>query len=146
MAMELEPVTTPFVPAEDRRQKIEEPPPVRLIAIEDCRLPATAGLEPKLDQFYLGLLRFFRVEDPARVAYHAENHDLYFQITELPQPRTDARSLGIAVPSLAELTQRLNEAEIEYIRQRGLIPGFDTISLYDPAGNPLEISEFGIAI
>jgi hypothetical protein len=146
MAMELEPVTTPFVPAEDRRQKIEEPPPVRLIAIEDCRLPTTAGLEPKLDQFYLGLLRFFRADDPLRVAYHAENHDLYFQIAELPQPRTDARSLGIAVPSLAELTQRLNEAEIEYIRQRGLIPGFDTIALYDPAGNPLEISEFGIAI
>jgi len=146
MAMKLAPVTTPFVPAEDRRPKIEEPPPVRLIAIEDCRLPAAAGLEPKLDQFYLGLLRFFRAEDPARAAYHAENHDLYFEITERPQPRTDARSLGIAVPSLAELTQRLSDAEIEYIRQRGLIPGLDTVFLYDPAGNPLEISQFGIVI
>src|SRR5580658_9327585 len=137
MAMELEPIATPYVPEEDRRQKIDEPPPVRLIAIDDCRLSAPAGLEANLDRFYLGLLRFFRLENIQSVAYHAENHDLYFDITEVPEPRTDMRSLGIAVPSLADLAQRLNEAEIEYIRQRGLVPGIDAILLYDPAGNPL---------
>ncbi len=144
--MELEPIATPFEPVEDRRPKIEQPPLVRLIAIDDCRLPATAGIERKLDQFYLGLLQFFRREDTRDIVYSAENHDLYFDITERPQPREDMRSLGIAVPSLADLAQRLNDAEIEFMRLRGITPGDDVIALYDPAGNPLEIIEYAIAI
>jgi hypothetical protein len=146
MAMELEPIATPFEPAEDRRPKIEPPPPVRLIAIDDCRLPAAAGLERKLDQFYVGLLHFFRGDDPREIVYIAENHDLHFDIDERPQPREDMRSLGIAVPSLTDLVQQFNDAEIEFIRLRGLTPGADVIALYDPAGNPLEIIQYGIAI
>jgi hypothetical protein len=144
--MELEPLATPFELIEDRRAKIEEPPPVRLVAIEDCRLLAAAGLERELDRFYVGHLRFQRQDDPGRIVYKAENQDLHFQIVERHQPRRDMRTLGIAVPSLAELSQRLIDAEIEFLRLRGLTPGQQSLMVYDPAGNPLEITEFGFAI
>src|SRR4026208_1292462 len=38
------------------------PLPVKLLAVEDVRLPATAGLESQLDAFYVGLLGFERVD------------------------------------------------------------------------------------
>jgi hypothetical protein len=39
-----------------------EPLPVKVLAVEDVRLPATAGLETRLDDFYVGLLGFERVD------------------------------------------------------------------------------------
>jgi hypothetical protein len=142
--MELEPSVGGFAPIEDRRPKIEEPPPVRLVAVEDCRLIASAGLECELDRFYVGLLRFLRLDDPSRIVYKAENQDLYFEIVERQEPPRPMRTLGIVVPSLAELTQRFNDAEVEFTRLRGLVPGMQCLIVYDPAGNPLEITEFGI--
>jgi hypothetical protein len=146
MAIKLERIAAPFTPDEDRRPKIEQPPPVRLVAVDDCRLSAPAGLEHDLDNFYIGLLRFARLDDPHRIVYRAENHDLYFEVLERPEPRQDMRALGIAVPSLADLIQRLNHAEISYLRLRGLSPGMNCIALYDPAQNPLEISQYGLVI
>ncbi|MGA3065841.1 MAG: hypothetical protein ABSF29_03230 [Tepidisphaeraceae bacterium] len=144
--MELELSTGTFTPRRDRRPRLEEPPPVRLVAIEDCRLPASAGLEQELDRFYAGLLRFQRLDDSDQLAYKAENQDLRFQIVEGPVTPREMRTLGIAVPSLAELTQRLNDAEIEFVRLQGLMPGTQSLMVYDPAGNPLEITEFGFAL
>jgi hypothetical protein len=54
--------------------------------------------------------------------------------------------MGILVPSLPALVQRLDEAKIEFVRQRGLEVGSESILLCDPIGNLLEISESRIVI
>lgn len=59
----------------DRRPRMPEPLPVKLLAVEDVRLPATAGLEARLDDFYAGLLEFERVD------------------VELPRPRAKVEPL-----------------------------------------------------
>jgi hypothetical protein len=145
-AMELEQTTQPFVPVDDKRPKLEEPPPVRLVAVDDCVLTAAAGLEPELNEFYVGLLGFEREAGGPPIVYHAENQSLRIGIVETPDPRENLRSLGICVPSLAELVRRLNEEEIEFVRQRGLMPGNERILLADPAGHPLEITEYRLII
>ena len=64
--MELEEPTTEFHPVIDNRARMPEPLPVRLVAIEDVRLPAPAKIEEKLDAFYVTLLQFERLPQPIR--------------------------------------------------------------------------------
>jgi hypothetical protein len=56
----LEPAGGESLPELDRRRRMPEPLPVRLVSVADVRLPATAGLERQLDAFYVGLLGFER--------------------------------------------------------------------------------------
>jgi hypothetical protein len=144
--MELEPSSTPFEIVDDKRPKLEVPPPVRLVAVSDCVLPSVAGQEVDLDQFYAGILGFERDAQRDGIEYRAENFRLCLEVFERREPREDFIVLGISVPSLANLMRRLDELEIEYTRQRGLIPGADSILLLDPSGNVLEISEFRVAL
>jgi hypothetical protein len=139
------------VVAEDRRRKIEEPPPVRLVAVDDCFLWATAGLERQLDAFYEGILNFERLESeggdgPHELIYRAENFNLRIEVVERPVAREDFRPLTLVVASLNDLAAKLAEAEIEYIRERGLMPGQDNLLLSDPAGNPVAVGEYRVAI
>ena len=48
---------------------------------------------------------------------------------------------GIEIPSLADAELKLVEGEREYIRQRGLTPGHESLLLQDPAGNWIELFE-----
>ena len=139
--MELEPATRTFKPAIDRRPRVPEPLPVRLAPLDDARLPAAAGLERQLDAFYVGVLGFARKSENEPIAYRADNFTLYFEVIEPPLRRDDLRPLGLEVPSLSDLSLKLVEAEIEHARQRGLLPGEESIVLLDPAGNWLEISD-----
>ena len=139
--MELEPVDTTFKPSIDRRPRVPEPLPVRLVTVADARLPTAAGLERQLDAFYVGLLGFQRQPEGESISYRADNFFLHFQTLEPPLTRQDMRPLGVEVPSLAEMEARLTEAEQEYTRQRGLLPGEESIVLLDPAGNWLELSD-----
>lgn len=139
--MELEEANNAFAPASDRRPKLAEPPPVRLMAVDDVRLPAPAGVEVQLDSFYLGMLRFERDAESDFPVYRAENFRLHFDVHEPPIQRQDMRALGVIVPSLAALEEKLIGAELECVRQRGLAPGEETIALLDPAGNWVEITE-----
>jgi hypothetical protein len=124
----------------DRRPRIPEPLPVRLIAVDDVRLPAPAGVEAKLDAFYVGLLEFQRV--PGRPAYQADNFILRFEMDrDRPIPHESLRPQGIEVVSLAETEKKLIDEEIEYSRQRSLTPGQQSLLVLDPAGNWLEIEE-----
>jgi hypothetical protein len=138
--MELEPVAGAFEPTIDRRPRVPEPLPVRLLTVGDASLPAAAGIERQLDRFYVTLLGFERrppIGDD--ISYRADNFALTFDVVEPPLRRDDVRPLGVEVPSLAELESKLIEAEWEYTRQRGLLPGEEMIVLLDPAGNWLEI-------
>ena len=150
--MELEPLepapTTHFKPTVDRRPRMPEPLPVKLVAVAEVRLPAAAGLERRLDAFYVGLFGFERAPDEsdlhvadATISYRAENFTLHLAVQEPPVRRADLRPLGVEVPSLAALEETLIEAEQEYERQRGLLPGEVSIVLTDPAGNWVEAIE-----
>ena len=137
--MELESPPREYKPTIDRRPRVPEPLPVRLATIDDARLPSAAGLERQLDAFYVGLLGFARHADLDQISYRAENFSLIFEVIEPPVRRTDMRPLGVEVPSLADLELKLIEAEAEYSRRRGLLPGEEAIVMLDPAGNWLEI-------
>jgi len=139
--MELDHPSTEYQPTADRRPRVFEPPPVRLAAVDDARLPAPAGVEVQLDAFYLGLLRFERDPESHFPVYRAENFRLHFDVHEPPVRRQDMRPLCIVVPSLAELGPKLIDGEIEYTRQRGLLPAQEALVLLDPAGNWVEITE-----
>jgi hypothetical protein len=147
--IELDLPSDAFEVGEDRRPRIEAPPPVRLISIDDCMLWAPAGLERQLDEFYVGLLKLEREETPGEeheLVYRAENFRVRIQILERPAPREDFRPLTLVVDSINDLARRLTEAEIEYQRQRGLVPGQDNLQMSDPAGNPVSIGEYRVAI
>jgi hypothetical protein len=144
--IELDVASTPFEPGEDRRPRVWVPPPVRLVAVEDCEIYSVAGLEIDLDQFYVDLLRFEREEGEHEIVYRAENFRLRVAVMERPMARENFRPLGVVIESINELLPRLNEAEIEFERLRGLTPGRDILLLNDPAGNPIEISESRVAI
>ena len=139
--MELEEAAVKVDPPTDVRPRLPEPPPVRLVTVEDAHLVAGAGIERELDQFYVGLLRFEREAEGEFPVYRAENFRLIFDVVEPPIERDGMRALGIDAPSLAEVEQRLIDSEIEYTRQRGLMPGQDHLVLLDPGGNWLEIGE-----
>jgi hypothetical protein len=140
---ELEP-STGLQPTADERPRMDEPPPVRLVAVEDVRLPALPGLDAELDAFYVGLWQFERdlAEAPA-IVYRAENVRLRFEIVTEQKPieRDTLRPQGIEVLSLAEAELKLVEAERDYLRQRGLTPGQESLLLQDPAGNWIELFE-----
>jgi len=135
----------------ERRRRIEEPPPVRLVAIDDFMIWAAAGLERQLDEFYQGLVGFERVESQdelgfQEIVYRAENFRLRIEVLERPGKREDFRPVMVEVPSLNLLGQRLAEAGVEFARQKGLTPGTDALLVSDPAGNPVVVGEFRIAI
>jgi hypothetical protein len=132
--MELEESTTQFKPVADRRPIIPPPLPVKLIAIDDVAAVTAAGLEEKLDSFYVQVLQFERDASEA-LSYRADNFNLRFNVVENPPPRDDMRPIGIEVQSLQEAEEKLNERELEYTPQRGLFAGEKSLLLLDPAGN-----------
>jgi len=131
----------PLAITSDTRRRMPEPLPVKLLTVEDARLNYAVGLEKELDQFYKCMLGFERTADQQRIVYRAENFSLHFDVIEPPVQRTDMRTLGIEVLSLRELQQKLTDAEIEFVVQKGLTPGARTFLLRDPAGNWIELAE-----
>src|SRR4051812_17998852 len=91
----------PFRPKPDRRPRMEEPLPVKLITIDHARLLTAAGLEPQLDDFYVTLLGFVRTGPEHDIIYRSESFDLIFTVEEPPVLRDSLRALGIEIPSLA---------------------------------------------
>jgi hypothetical protein len=139
--MELEPSRGAFKPVADARRHIPEPPPVRLVAVEDVHLPAVTGQAPDLDGFYIGILKFEREPAEAALTYRAENFRLHFDVLRPPIERADFRPVMVEVPSLAEMERQIIEQELEYERLRGLSPAQDQLVLQDPAGNWVSIGE-----
>ncbi len=138
--LELEPATG-LTPRVDRRPRMDEPLPVKLVAVEDVRMPAPAGVEVQLDAFYVDLLGFERMPPETELNYRAENVALRFDMQERPVEHDNLRPQGIEIMSLAEAELKLIEGEYEYVRQRGIVLGTETIVLRDPAGNWIEVIE-----
>jgi hypothetical protein len=132
--------TASAAPLVDDHPRMVEPPPVRLITVDDATLITGAGLEKELDAFYVDLLQLVR--DPGgAMAYRAANFAIVFQVVEPPVRRPDMRAIGIEVQSLAEARKKLIDVEIEHVLQRGLTPGMLSILLQEPAGNWIELTE-----
>jgi hypothetical protein len=138
--MQLEEPSVPFKPVVDRRLRVPEPIPVRLIAVNDMRVDAGAGLELELDAFYVGVVGMQRVAGEA-IVYRAENFDLYIDVLEPPVVREDYRPVRAEVKSLAVMEGKLREVEVPYVRRKGLVPGEEALVLQDPAGNWVELTE-----
>lgn len=138
--MELETPTFAFKPAEDRRLRVPEPLPVRLVAVNDMRVDAGAGLEVELDAFYAELVGMQRVPGET-IVYRADNFDLYVDVLEPPVVREDYRPVRAEVKSLAAVQMKLIEREIAFVRRKGLVPGDEALVLQDPAGNWVELTE-----
>ncbi len=137
---------TPIVP--DRQPRLGEPPPVRLVSVDDVRLPVPPGVEAAMDGFYVGLWRFRKEPAPAGgrdgdVVYKAENARLRFTVVSDPRPveRDGVRPQGIIVPSVRDAERLLVDAEVEYDRQRGLQVGPPSLLCRDPGGNWVELVE-----
>lgn len=141
MRIELEPSGIPdFRVDADRRPRLEDPLQVKLVAVNDVWLTMPAGLETRMDAFYVRLLGFQR--DPEEgVVYRTDNFRLRMQVVERPDTREHYRHLGVEVLNLAELEHRLIDAEVEYTKMKGLLPGSESLVLQDPAGNWLEVVE-----
>jgi len=139
--IDLETPDIPFQSVADTRPRMPEPLPVKLVTVDDAHLPSAAGLETQLDEFYVVLLGFERLAHEAELTYRAENFNLCFDVLEPPLDRDTFRALGVEVLSLAEAERKLIDRQIEYIRQKGLVPGHDNILLQDPAGNWLQLTE-----
>jgi len=132
---QLEPSANIALPKTDKRPLIPEPLPVRLVAIEDVHLPAPAGREVELDEFYVGMWEFERDQRERDLVYRAENFRLRFDVREPPISRDELRPVQIEVLSLRAAERKIIEAELEYERQKGLTAGSDVLLLLDPAGN-----------
>ena len=140
--IELEPSTgTPL--RADVRPLIPEPPPVRMIAVNDVHLPAAIGRGAELVAFYVGVLNFAagRQEGDA-LAFAAENVDLVFDLGEPPVNYENLSPTLVEVPSLRNLRALLLDNEIAYETMHGLMPGTEHILVRDPAGNLLAISSW----
>jgi hypothetical protein len=138
--MQLDDPTTPFKPVVDRRLRVPEPLPVRLIAVADMRVESPAGRERELDAFYATILGMERMAGET-ILYRAENFDLYVDVLEPPVVREDFRPLRAEVKSLASIELKLIESETQYVRRKGLLPSEETLVLQDPAGNWVELTE-----
>ena len=132
---------TPIV--HDALRRIDDPPPVRLVAVEDVRLVTPPGAVDQLDAFYVGLWQFRREPNDADIVYRAQNVRLRFTVVVDPPPveRDAVRPQGIEVPSLRDAERRLADAEVEFERERGLMLGLYTLLCRDPAGNWIELTE-----
>jgi len=129
-----------FTPPADRRPTIPEPPPVKVIAVEDVYLGATTDESAKLDAFYVGLLKFERDKNEPGYVFKAENVRIRFTVTD-PVKRDGMRVIGIEVPSLRDMELLLVDREIPFEKEPGLFVGQKTFLLQDPAGNWTRISE-----
>ena len=128
--------------ASDSRPRMDEPPPVRLISVDDVRLLTSPDLEPELDAFYVGLWQFQRDTTQSGLIYRAENFRLRFEpISSDPIARQTLRPQGILVLSLPDAEHKLIDLEWEYIQQISLTPGQESLLLQDPAGNWIELFE-----
>ena len=127
-----------LVPVADLRPRMDEPPSVALVAVEDVHRETPPGLTDALNRFYIDLLVFL---PEAPLVYRAENFRLRFWVVKDQRPieRDSVRPQGIVVKSLRDAELKLAEAQIDYLRQRGLALGQYSLLCQDPAGNWVEL-------
>ena len=84
----------------DRRPRMEEPLPVKLVTVDDAQLLTSAGLERALDAFYVDLLGFVRTGSPHDLSYRSDNFVLHFRVEEEVE-RSERSSFWLEAQSAA---------------------------------------------
>lgn len=142
-AFALEPAPeTPVEKIYDERRFMPEPPPVRVAAVADMMVSVKPVDAAMLTRIYCDLLGMVRDDDDAgRLRVWAENVAITFVPAEASPERQSVRPLGVEVPSLALLIERLLEAGVEYLRQKSVDAGDESILILDPGGNWIEVRE-----
>ena len=136
------PPSAPFTPVYDPRPHVPEPLPVRLVAINDVHLTAKTGSEHELESLYIGLLGFERADDPeGLLRMRSDNFDVIFTMGEPPITRDAVRPLCIEVPSLPVLEEQLIAAGVEYLPQKTVQAGQESILVLDSGGNWIEVRQ-----
>jgi hypothetical protein len=138
--MELEPSNAALPPVSDSRKRMDEPLPVSLEAVADIHLPIPSASPESLDSLYVDILEFQKAADRPVLTYHADNFDLVFDLPR-PEGQKDYRPVKIIVHSLVATEHKLVEAEIEYERQKSIMPGHEALVFTDPDGNYVETRE-----
>ena len=104
-----------FSATPDRRVRMDEPLPVRLVAVADVRALGRTGLEGDLHRFYVGMWGFEPVlAGEGGLGFRADNFRLILEMREGLIEREDLRPIGVEIRSLAEAEQKIIDAELEY--------------------------------
>lgn len=144
--IELEPegekkTITPIGSAADGRLPSYQPPPVMLQAVADVALPLDGHGDKRLDDFYVELLRFEKIDAPLRT-YRAEKHHLVFHPAGEQIFRHDAAPVGLVTPFFWELRDGLKLRKMEYRYLQGIVAGDDSLLFQDPCGNWLSVTRW----
>jgi hypothetical protein len=122
---------------------LEQPLPVRLVAIEDVHVPCPAGVDHLLDAFYVDLLNMVRLNDiddidengVTVIRFRADNHVLHLHVEDRPVEHDALRPLIVELDDRASLMKKLIANHIHYEWVKGIAAGDDHVLLIDPAGN-----------
>lgn len=137
--MKLEKPSFKFKPRKDRRPRMEEPPPVSLEAVEHIHLAKPLVTREELVRLYVDILEFIEIAEVRTPSFRASNFAVFFDLER--SDTRDYRPVRVVVPSLETTQARLLEQEIEHERQKGLMPGVETLVLRDADGNWVEVRE-----
>lgn len=119
--------------------------PSRIQAIDHVNLEAPPLLEGELVWFYTEVGRLDRVagqaEEPSRLCFRSAQLELRIRIVNGPRVDRVARRLTLAVPSLVEAAELLEERSVPYVRLTGLWFTDCRLSTCDPAGHRVELKQ-----
>jgi hypothetical protein len=118
--MELADSDVPLNLPPDRRAPLSEPPPVRLVAVEDVSLPTPPAFEKHLDAFYVDLLRFER-EGGARREKPAVEPILGNDVPVVPPARANRPLPPLAKSAVQGPVYRGENRRISFQVHEGLI-------------------------
>jgi catechol 2,3-dioxygenase-like lactoylglutathione lyase family enzyme len=116
-----------------------------ITGLHHVQLAAPPGSEPRLREFYAGVLGLAEVPKPAEPArrggvwFRGPGVELHLGIEEDFRPARKAHP-GLLVEDLPGLVARLGAAGVE-ARPDGLLPGFLRCYVDDPVGNRIELLE-----
>jgi hypothetical protein len=121
----------------DDRPMLDEPPPVKVLAVRDVELQAADDELPAVAAFYAGLLGLKPLD--ART-FGSATVDL--RLVPPEGERDSLKPLGLQAQHYKQIVERLQMDEVDFEIVRGLVAGGDTILLRDPAGNWVGIGEW----
>lgn len=119
---------------------LEQPLPVRLIAVDDVTIPCPAGVDHLLDAFYVELLGMKRVTNAGPslalvIEFRADNVSLRLAVEDRPVEHDALRPMMVEVDDRGRLIKEVIDRRMPFEMIKSLIAGEDHLLLIDPAGN-----------
>ncbi len=117
----------------------------RIQAIDHVNLEAPIGLAEDIRRFYTEIALLDELPrseaDPPRLCFKSERIELRIALLERPWIEPVACRVMIAVPSLAETAELLEECGTPYERLSGLSFTDRRLEMHDPAGNRVALKQ-----